>query len=289
MSNVPWIVAVAGLAIIVWAIWQWRAVPQPLSWRPILKAPPRPKVLNASWIALTGWRLTPNQLRQLNALAAIGVGIVVTLITHNPIMGGAFAVIAFGWPEGFVRSYARRQWTELDKTALSACTSIQFTLEDRRPVLPAWERIHDHSEGVLRRFLEPCLSAEATGYRSFEQQLKESSRAIRHIELQLVADVLTAERQRGQTAELLATVLQLWSQRMEADARRRGQIRAGTMLSKVLLTGSIFGIGILWLTSPSVTHDASHGLGLIAFGVATWLIAAGAWIQRQAERQAEQV
>ncbi|WP_134439409.1 hypothetical protein, partial [Methylacidiphilum caldifontis] len=151
MIDTPWLLAVAGLALMGWAVWQWRAVPQPLSWRPTAPTAKRPPGLNASWIALTGLRLTPAQLRRLNGLVAIGVGLGVSLITRNPLMGGAFAVLAFGWPEGIVRWYARQQWTQLDKAALSACTGVRFALEDRRPVLPVWERIYAHSDNVLHR------------------------------------------------------------------------------------------------------------------------------------------
>ncbi|PSR37258.1 MAG: hypothetical protein C7B44_04650 [Sulfobacillus thermosulfidooxidans] len=304
MSVLAWLLAIGGLGLVVFSIWQWRTVPVPLTWqaKPITwRVPP---TLNASWIALTGLPWSPEQLRRFNAVSGVLVGLLVTGITRNPLMGSAFVLIAWGWPEGVVRLWARRQWQRLDQQALSACTSIRFALDDHRPVLPVWENLYAHNEDVLHRFLEPCLSQEATGRRHrpadgrplpttpllpFEAELKIQARAIRHIELQLVADVLAAERQRGRTADLLATVLHLWSQRMEADARRRGQIHAGTWLSKALIVGSLLFLAGLWFNSPAVVHDARHGLGLIVFGISTWLIAFGTWVQRQAERTAEQV
>lgn len=288
-SLLPWLIAAAGLGSMAWGLWQWWAVPRPLSFQPAAPALRRTAGLNASWISLTGWAITPRQLRQANRIAAALVGVLVTLITRNPLIGSALALLAAGWPEGVVRNAARRQWTQLDKMALSACTSVQFAVEDRRPVLPVFERLYAQSDGVLHRFLEPCLSAEGAGVAAFEARLKEAARAIRHIELQLVADVLAAERHRGNTAALIATVLHLWSQRLEADARRRGQIRAGSLLAKALVSGSLIVLAVLWLASPAVSHGARHGLGLVIIGLGTWLIALGAWLARQAERQAEQV
>ncbi|WP_053958142.1 hypothetical protein [Sulfobacillus thermosulfidooxidans] len=306
IADAAWGLASLGFAILVWSVWQWRSMPKPLTWQPKPMTWRVPPTLNASWIALTGLSWSPRQLQRLNALLGISVGILVTGITRNPLMGLAFVAIAWGWPEGAVRWWARRQWNRLDQQALSACTSIQFALDDHRPVLPVWEKLYTQNDDVLHRFLEPCLSGEATGRRQpmagrprdaqadqtllpFEAELKAQARAIRHIELQLVADVLVAERQRGHTADLLATVLHLWSQRMEADARRRGQIYAGTRLSKLLVVGSLVLLAGLWVSSPGVVQSAQHGLGFVVFGVATGLIALGTWVQRQAERTAEQV
>lgn len=283
----PWILAAAGLGLIVWGLWSGLAGVLSGA-RP---SQPRGAVtgLTASWISLTGLALTPRQLTQANWAAAGIMGVLTVLITHNPLMGAALAMVAYGWPEGAVRAWARRQWAVLDKMALNACTSVQFALEDRRPVLPVLENLYLQSSGVWHRFLEPCLTAERAGVAAFEARLKDAARSIRHIELQLVADVLAAERDRGNTAHLLADILRLWGQRVEADARRRGQIRSGTFLARALINGAFVILGVLWLANPTIAQGARHGLGFFIIGIGTGLLALGAWIMRQAQRQAEQI
>ncbi|AUW92613.1 hypothetical protein BXT84_00490 [Sulfobacillus thermotolerans] len=288
-SLMLWGVAVLGLLLMGWGVWQWRSVPVALSWQPPPVTVPPVLGLNASWLALTGWPLTPRRLQIVNGAAAGLALIGVTVVTRNPLVGIAGGVFALGIPEGIVRWQARRRWKMLDETALSACTSLRFALEDHQPVLPTWQRLYAYSTGAWRTFLAPCLTAEATGQQAFETVFKQTARAIHHVELQLVGDIVATERTRGNTVDLLATILHLWSQRLEADARRRGQIHAGAWLSRVLLWGGVVGFVLIWTQSPAVAHGAQHGIGFVVVGAGALVIALGAWVQRQAERKAEQV
>ncbi len=290
MSTVIlWAVALLGLSLMIYGVWQWRSVPVALSWQPPPVTVPPVMGLNASWLALTGWPLTPRRLQSLNWMAAVLAILGVTLTTRNPLVGVASGVFAFGVPEGIVRWRARARWKTLDETALSACTSLRFALEDHQPVLPTWQRLYAYSSGAWQTFLAPCLTAEATGQQAFEVVFKETARAIHHVELQLVGDIVTTERARGNTVDLLATILQLWAQRIEADARRRGQIHAGAWLSRAMLWGGVVGFIALWSQSPAVARGAQHGIGLVIVGAGALVIALGSWVQRQAERKAEQV
>lgn len=283
------LLALAGISLLLYALWTALTPHTPLSFQPVVKPAAKTLDLGTTWQILTGWALTPRELQLLNAIVGLSSAVGILIVTHNPLVALAAAIIAWGIPEGVLKAIGQRRWRQLDEEALSACTSVWFALQEHRPVLPVWQHLYDAHDGLLHRVLAPCLAWEYEGLAPFEQTLKRLSHTIRHIELQLVADILATERLRGNTAPLLDTTLHLWHQRLEADARRRGQVAMTTLLSRYLLWAAIGLFALLWMTSPAIADHATHGVGLIVVGIAALIISGAAWFQRTAQRRVENV
>ena len=244
--------------------------------------------ISQGWIALTGLPLTPADIRHLGWLTGAAATVILTLVTHNPFVGTAFGLVGLLVPEAAVRYYGRKQWQRLDVAAYGAAHMLQAKLQTGIPVLEAFRALlADVSEPFLT-WVKPCLTQEPLGH-PLEETLKERARAIQHVELGVLADVLTAERKHGLTAPIVQRVVNLWSQRIRGDAARRGKLSSSTMLGYGVV---IVGIGVFWgivVLSPAMRSGISHGLGFWAAGIGSWLIAIAGYLQVRVSRQAEAI
>ncbi|MDA8207020.1 MAG: hypothetical protein M0Z36_13210 [Thermaerobacter sp.] len=244
--------------------------------------------INQGWIALTGLPLTPADIRHFGWLTGVAATVVLTLVTHNPLVGTAFGLVGLLVPETAVRYYGRKQWQQLDVAAYGAAHMLQAKLQLGVPVLEAFRALlADVSEPFLT-WVKPCLTQEPLGH-PLEHTLKERARAIQHVELAVLADVLTVERQHGLTAPIVFRVVNLWSQRIRGDAARRGKLSSSTMLGYGVVAVSIGAFWAIVVFSPAMRSGISHGLGFWATGIGSWLIAIAAYLQIRVSRQAEAI
>ena len=287
------LVGVAGFGVAL-TLWQLMNRPQTESFTAAVREARRERRrrtvngIQQGWIALTGLPLTPADVRHLGWLTGAAATVIVTLVTHNPLVGTAFGVVGLLLPEAAIRYMGRKQWQRLDIAAYGAAHMLQAKLQMNVPVLDAFRGLlADVSEPFLT-WVQPCLTQEPLGH-PLEETLKARAQAIQHVELGVLADVLVVERRHGLTAPIVQRVVSLWSQRIQGDAARRGKLSSSTMLGYGVVA---LGIGAFWglvVLSPTVRSGISHGLGFWATGVGAWLIAIAGYLQNRISRQAEAI
>lgn len=244
--------------------------------------------LQQGWIALTGLPLTPADIRHLGWVVGAALTVILTLATHNPFIGTAFGLVGLLMPEALIRYWARKQWQRLDMIAYGAMHMLQAKIQMDVPVLEAFRALLPDVAEPFHSWVAPCLTDETRGI-PLELSLKEKAAPIQHVELGALADVLAAERAHGRTAPVVARAVDLWSQRIQADAARRGKLSGSTMLGYGVVMLGIVAFWAIVLMSPTVRSGIGHGLGFWATGIGAWLIALAGWLQNRVTRQAEAV
>nr|WP_031942639.1 type II secretion system F family protein [Sulfobacillus thermotolerans]AEP14272.1 putative type II secretion system protein [Sulfobacillus thermotolerans] len=291
-----WRIDVAGglLAIVSgcvgWGLWLLFSYPQAAPLAPVESRPARtPRYgIQQGWLALTGLPLTPRDVRHLGWLSGAAATVAITLATNNVLVGTAFGLVGLLLPEAAIRYGARKQWQRLDWAAYGAAHMLQAKLQGGMPVLEAFRALVPETSEPFRSWIKPCLTEETKGV-PLEVTLKRRAQPIQHVELGALADVLAAERAHGRTAPIVARAVDLWSQRMHADAVRRGTLAGSTMLGYGVVALGIVAFWALVLGSPVVRNGLGHGLGFWTTGIGAWLIALAGYVQNRVSRIAEAV
>lgn len=282
--------AVAGLAAGV-AVWQVASRPARLGGRARRRPGRRRPAPQAHWLALSGWPLTPQRLTTLTWGAGLGVGLLALALLRNPIAAAGFGFLGSQMPESWVRRRVRQRWQRLDRSALAATTNLRFWLKGRVSVLESLRQIVARTDEPFRGWLQGCLADEAAGALTgttvrVEDAMRARARAIRHVELMLLADLLAAERSRGSTADSLGDLVDQWTARARADAVRRGQLSMGLMLSRNMIP---IGAGILAVLGVTHVGLVASGAGIAVYGVACLLLATAGYVEAGVLRQAEAI
>lgn len=277
-------VAALGAGVAVWPLLN---RPARLSLR--TPHPPRPRRrtdLSAHWLSLAGLSLTPARLISLTWGIAILAAVLAMAGLRNPVAALAFGYLASGLPEAYVRRRARVRWQALDHAALVATTSLRYWLERGSSVLMALRELAQRTDEPFRGWILACLREEAglTDGQRVEDVMRQRARGIHHVELMLLADLLAVERRRGSTTESLDELVEQWMARVRADARRRGTISGGLMLSRHMITICAGVLVVLGLTHPAAVASAA---GLVVYGLGAVMVAMAAYVQRGVVRQAE--
>lgn len=242
--------------------------------------------IQQGWLALTGLPLTPMNVRHIGWAVGGLAAVLLSLVTHNPVVGSAFGLVGLIMPEAIIRVVSRRQWRRLDMAAYGATHMLQAKLELGVPVLEAFRALFEDANEPFRTWVEPCLTRETQGT-PLEVTLKERAEPIQHVELAALADVLAVERASGLTAPIVARTVTLWSHRIRADAVRRGTIAATTTLGYAIVGGGLAIFWVLWASNPAFHEGVTHGVGFWTTGVGTWILAGVGWIQNAVSRRAE--
>lgn len=286
----------AGLLALAVGVLGWTLVsrPQRLSWsarRPgaAADAPGVPRVPAAMepWRVLLPARWMRWGLRRLQWLAGAVLAAATLAITHNLLAAAAFGWIGFGLPEVLVREVAWSRWQALDRAAYATVYSARFYLEQGVSVLETWRALIPEAPPVLRQWVQPCLLDETVG-RPFERTLKAQALAIRHLELAVAADVLTAERQHGGAVGSLAQLLAWWGKRIELAADRQGSLAGAVWIGRFTLGTGLLLFWGLTLGDAHVRAAMHTPMGGVVTGLSAALLALSATLYARQTRQAEQ-
>lgn len=290
MQWIPWLSAIL-LAACASATLHWLLnPPQPIGWRALTRpiVPPRDPIPRA-WLELTQLPITPQHVVWFNRAVGLSVAIWLGLWTLNPIVAIAIGSIAMPLPEAIIRMYARRQWQLLDRLAYLFTQNIAFFLDQGIPTLEAFRYLHNQRlDPPLDGWILEALVAEGRG-EALQDVIKERAGRIHHIELMLLGDILTAERTTGHASHLVARLIQFWAARLDADAKRRGQLKMSMMVGYLMVFGGALGFLAALIAVPALAQAAHHGVGWIITSAGAGLIAIAAHIQQNTARKAETV
>lgn len=273
------------------AVWMVLTRTRPLRWH----RPPRRRRVgssatdmadNAPWRVLLPQRWMRWGIKNMQWAAGAALGTATLGITGNPVTAVAFGWIGFLLPEIILRDIAWARWTALDRAAYTTVYSARFYLEQGVSVLQTWRRLVPDAPAVFQDWVAPCLLSESGGT-SFETVLKQQSLAIQHMELAVAADIFEAERRHGGALGALAQALQLWGQRMELDADRRGSLTGFIWISRITLG---VGIALFWgmtLGDAAIRAAMHSASGAVVTGVSAGLLAVGVALYQGQRRSAE--
>lgn len=274
------------------ALWWFLARPVPLRFHApaaVHSAPQRAE-MSVQWLALSGLPLTPARLAALGWVTGCLAGLLTLIVLRNPVAAASFGYLASGLPDAYVRQRARKRWDALDRAALVATTNLTHWLSTGASVLDSLRRLAERTDEPFRGWILACLREEAglaeDVHMRVEDLMRQRARGIRHVELMLLADLLAVERRRGSTVESLEELVTQWQLRIRADAKRRGTISGGMLLSRHMITVCISVLLVL-----GVTHLAavSSLVGIAVYGIGTVMVATAAYIQRGVARQSEAI
>lgn len=281
------IIALAGGFL----IWNLLTVPRPLRWHRTqseIKPPPSTDdpTDSAPWLILLPHRWMRWGIKNMQWATGGSVVVATFVITGNPFSTAAFGWIGFLLPDIILRDIAWARWTALDQAAYSLVYSARFYLEQGMPMLQTWRSLVPDAPEGFQEWITPCLLGESEGW-PFEILLKQQALAIRHMELAVTADILSAERRHGGAVQSLAQALTLWGKRIELDADRRGTLTGFVWISRLTLGG---GMLLFWgmILGDAAIRSAMHSFsGDVVTGISAGLLALGVWLYQRQSRAAE--
>jgi hypothetical protein len=239
-------------------------------------------------LAATQGRMLPLTARQLLLLRwALGaaVGLLWMGAFGNPFAAAAYGAIAGQLPELAAQAYARRQWDALDRAAYTFANVVRFRFQQGGTVLTAAHSLALTADPPFREWLAEALRVDATGGR-LEHFLRAQAVAIRHVELQLFADLLAVERNRGPAPESLDHLVSLWGERLQADAKRRGTIANTIRFGQAAIVAALGVLVVSVAASPAHAAVARTGIGLVLYGASVACVAASLWVSLRTARRA---
>jgi hypothetical protein len=232
--------------------------------------------------------MLPLTARQLLLLRwALGAAVELFWVTAygNPLAAAAYGAIAGQLPELAAQAYARRQWNALDRAAYTFANVVRFRFQQGGTVLAAARSLAPTADPPFRDWLAEALRVDATGGR-LEQFLRAQAVGLRHVELQLFADLLAVERNRGPAPESLEHLVSLWGERLQADAKRYGTIANTIRFGQAAIVAALAVLVFSVVLSPAHAALTRTGIGLVLYGAGVACVAASLWVSLRTSRRA---
>lgn len=214
-------------------------------------------------------RFGVKQLRIITCLALAGF---TYLVSQNLIASVAFGVIGFTIPDTIVKEMAWDKWTDLDRSAYAAVYSFSFYLAQGITVLDAWQMILPTTQKVFRNWMEPCLLRESAGI-PLEATMKKQADDVGHVELSVLADVISAERAHGGTESIIKQLLSLWGVRIELDSERRGTMFGFLWVGRIVMVAAAAMFWYMVVFNAAVRLHSHTLAGQIVVGIGAVFIA----------------
>jgi hypothetical protein len=285
--------ALGAAGLVAGGLWILTYRPRPLRATPApapTTARRLPRVRRTAWrvLAATQGRLlpiTPRELTALRWLLGAATGLLWVSAFGNPLAAAAYGAIAGQLPELAAQALARRQWDALDRAAYAFANVVRFRFQQGGTVLAAARALAPTADPPFRDWLTEALRTDTAGGR-FERYLREQAVGLRHVELQLFADLLAVERNRGPAPASLDHLVSLWGERLQADAKRRGTIANTLRFGQAAIVAALGVLVLSVASSPAHAAVARTGLGLVLYGVAVGLVAASLWVSLRTARRA---
>lgn len=287
--------AMAGLGI-----W-WSLAPKPAGFsfgpppaEPIKRSkkalPPAERVRGtARLIWLSGIPLPPLLLKPVSLVFGGLAGLVAMTATRNIPVAVIVGMMAFFVPETLLKNWALARWRDADQEAYVLTNTLQFLLPVFGHPLSALREVAPGIHGPLSNWIAEALAAETTGGMA-EQVLFDLGLRLGHAELQLLAEILKADRHEKPSSELLAELIQAWTERVRADKKRQAKLAATKRFTSLIVGLPVVGFVAMGFMAPHVMqvfNSSLAGQAAGAFGMA--LMGGAASIARSALKQSEEV
>ena len=281
-------------------IW-WLLAPKPVGFafgppvaarvkRPRSTLPPAERMQgSARLIWLSGIPLPPLLLKPIGLVAG-GLGAMVGLAaTQNIPVAVILGLMAYHVPATLLHNWGLARWREADSEAYVLTNTLQFLLPVFGHPLTALREVAMGIHGPLRTWVAEALAVETIGG-SAEQALFDLGVRLGHPEIQLLAEILKADRREKPSADLLAELIQAWTERVRQDKKRHAKLSATKRFTTLIVAGPVLGFVALGFLAPGVMSVFSASIaGQAAGAIGMAMMGGAALVARGALRHAEEV
>lgn len=266
------------------------AAPAPPAKRQRAGMPPAERLQGtARLIWLSGIPLPPLLLQPVSVIVGALGTIVALIATHNIPASGIVGIMAYYIPQTLLHNWGLARWRDADSEAYVLTNTLQFLLPVFGHPLTALREVAQSIHGPLQTWIAEALAAETTGG-SAEQALFDLGVRLAHPELQLLAEILKADRREKPSSDLLAELIQAWTERVRQDKKRHAKLAATKRFTTLIIAGPVLGFLTLGLLAPGIMAVFSTSLAGQAAGAAGMALMGGAaLVARGALHHAEEV
>ena len=228
-------------------------------------------------------------VRPIQLVAGGLVGLATLTLTHNVVVAVIFGVFGFQGPVAFLRNLALARWRAADNETYVMANTMRFTLPVQGHPVTALRQVAPSLQEPLRTWLGMVLAQEALGG-SAEAGLHELGLRLGHSELQLLAEILKADRREKPASELLAELIDAWTERIRGDQKKQAKIASTRRFANAIIGGPMVAFLLLPVMSPATAAVFQNSLaGQASADVAMLLFAAAAYVVKNSVGKSEEI
>ena len=214
-------------------------------------------------------------VRPIQLIVGGFVGLVTLTLTHNVVVAVIFGVFGFQGPVALLRNLALARWRAADNEAYVMANTMRFTLPVQGHPVTALRQTVPGLQEPLKTWLAMALARETVGG-SAEEGIYDLGLQLGHSELQLLAEILKADRREKPAAELLSELIDAWTERIRSDQKKQAKIASTRRFSNAIIGLPMVAFLLLPLYSAStavvfqnsVAGQASTDVAMLLFAAA---------------------
>ena len=228
-------------------------------------------------------------VRPIQLVAGGLVGLATLTLTHNVVVAVIFGVFGFQGPVAFLRNLALARWRAADNETYVMANTMRFTLPVQGHPVTALRQVAPSLQEPLRTWLGMVLAQEALGG-SAEAGLHELGLRLGHSELQLLAEILKADRREKPASELLAELIDAWTERIRGDQKKQAKIASTRRFANAIIGGPMVAFLLLPVMSPATAAVFQNSLaGQASADAAMLLFAAAAYVVKNSVKRSQEI
>ena len=240
-------------------------------------------------VCMSGIPVPPLLVRPIQLVTGGLVALLALTLTRNALVAAIFGALAFQGPIALLRNLALARWRAADNEAYVMANTMRFTLPVQGHPVTALRQVAPSLQEPLRAWLGMVLAQEALGG-SAEAGLYELGLKLAHPELQLLAEILRADRREKPASELLAELIDAWTERIRGDQRKQAKIATTRRFANAIIGGPMVGFLLLPLIAPATAAVFQNSLaGQASADVAMLLFAVAAYVVKNSVQRSQEV
>jgi|GEM_PF-3068422 len=217
------------------------------------------------------------------------VGLVALTLTHNVIVAVIFGVFGFQGPIALLRNLALARWRAADNEAYVMANTMRFTLPVQGHPVTALRQTVPGLQEPLKSWLAMALARETVGG-SAEEGIYDLGIRLGHSELQLLAEIIKADRREKPAAELLSELIDAWTERIRGDQKKQAKIASTRHFANAIIGLPMVAFLLLPLFSASTAVVFQNSVaGQASADVAMLLFAAAAYVVKNSVGKSEEI
>ncbi len=228
---------------------------------------------------MSGIPIPPLLVRPVQLVAGGLAGLLALTLTRNVVVAVIFGMFGFQGPVALLRNLALARWRAADNEAYVMANTMRFTLPVQGHPITALRQTVPGLQEPLRTWLAMALARETLGG-SAEDGIYDLGLRLRHSEIQLLAEILRADRREKPAAVLLAELIDAWTERIRGDQRKQAKIASTRRFANAIIGGPMAGFLLLSLLASrtaavfqtSLAGQASADVAMLLFAAAAYVV-----------------
>ena len=228
---------------------------------------------------MSGIPVPPLLVRPVQLVAGGLVGILTLTLTRNVVIAVVVGLFGFQGPVALLRNLALARWRAADNEAYVMANTMRFTLPVQGHPVTALRQTVPGLQEPLKTWLSMALARETIGG-SAEEGIYDLGLRLGHSELQLLAEILRADRREKPAAVLLSELIDAWTERIRGDQKRQAKLSTTRRFANGIVGLPMLVFLLLPILSPttaavfqnSVAGQASGAAGVLMFAAAAYVV-----------------